>query len=586
MSRRPIHVLGHRPAGSLYSFVRANLLILPMVVMTCGQGCSHRDPFLAGGGSTELQESVDESGESDEESPHSEEGLPVAVPLTTDVSPLDRVSVKSPWFRMGASELESWDVHFRGNTPIGYTRFAVDPSHLDVSQTLRVESETKLRVRFGIEDVEQVLKIATVERPDGEMLSFEVQMKIAGSYTHCAGSAAEDHLRVMRTEEGKTQQRRVAWNRAIGGPFAIEQSLRRRPMQVGEIRQLDYLDPVVMDVVRVKMVAGPPLETADYEGVSRMLTEVTVTLELGDKQRTDLLWVDEAGAVWKSYSAQQETRIFRCRPETAIMMKSAGEWESMDKSPLPLGTNLAEAGRLERVVFDVQSRDLDPFTVLSRSGQKLRSLTAFRCEVAVEAVRGKPSEEGAEPAPDASWLDSNRYLVWDDVPFREWVAHLLEEGQGHAVSRLTRGIHREMKKLDTHHVLSISEMARNKEGDRFGHALMLAAAARMEKFPSRMVVGLLATGQEQRGRLEFHVWNEAWVSERWVPLDAWLGESPASVARIKIRDFDLRDEQPYEVMLSSLRLMRQLQISVKTVEKREQAGPDVSLRRSVRGLNE
>ncbi len=60
------------------------------------------------------------------------------------------------------------------------------------------------------------------------------------------------------------------------------------------------------------------------DGEVQKLMEVTATLQVRDKKRIDVLWVDEDGDIWKSYTDQLQLRTFRCNRETAMVMKSAG----------------------------------------------------------------------------------------------------------------------------------------------------------------------------------------------------------------------------------------------------------------------
>ncbi len=78
--------------------------------------------------------------------------------------------------------------------------------------------------------------------------------------------------------------------------------------------------------------------------------------------------------------------------------------------------------------------------------------------------------------------------------------------------------------------------------------------------------------------MEFHMWTEVWIGERWIPIDAWTGDAPALPNRIKFREFDIASRESYEVMLAAAKLMQQMDVEIKEIEaKTAPSGPDQSI---------
>ncbi len=99
------------------------------------------------------------------------------------------------------------------------------------------------------------------------------------------------------------------------------------------------------------------------------------------------------------------------------------------------------------MVFQVESRELDPFMNLSNSNQQLKSLTASTCEVIVAAVKSAPNSSGKTDKPDPSWIAADPYLQVDEPVVRQWVDSLLQEDtKGPAIVRLTKGVFRRIAK--------------------------------------------------------------------------------------------------------------------------------------------
>ena len=87
-----------------------------------------------------------------------------------------------------------------------------------------------------------------------------------------------------------------------------------------------------------------------------------------------------------------------------------------------------------------------------------------------------------------------------------------------------------------------AEVARSLEGDCTEHAVLLAALCRARKIPARVAFGLVYY-PPQKG-FAYHMWNEVWIADRWVPLDATLGLGGIGADHIKLGDSNLSRQQP------------------------------------------
>ncbi len=66
------------------------------------------------------------------------------------------------------------------------------------------------------------------------------------------------------------------------------------------------------------------------------------------------------------------------------------------------------------------------------------------------------------------------------------------------------------------------DVARLRRGDCSEHAVLLAALARAQGIPARLLSGLVYAGMDRRGhpRFMYHMWTEMHLSGRWIPFDA------------------------------------------------------------------
>ena len=134
--------------------------------------------------------------------------------------------------------------------------------------------------------------------------------------------------------------------------------------------------------------------------------------------------------------------------------------------------------------------------------------------------------------------------------------------------RMEKYVHKELKKKNFSTALaSAAEVAKHLEGDCTEHACLLAAMLRTHRIPSRVVVGLVYA--ERFGAFGGHMWTEAWLDGKWVPLDGTLGAGGIGGGHIKLADSDLGDEGPAPVtsFLPLMNLLSNVKIEIVRVEQ-------------------
>jgi len=111
---------------------------------------------------------------------------------------------------------------------------------------------------------------------------------------------------------------------------------------------------------------------------------------------------------------------------------------------------------------------------------------------------------------------------------------------------------------------SAAEVARSLQGDCTEHAVLLAAMLRGRNIPSRIAVGLVYI--EPLAAFGGHMWTEALLGDRWVPLDATLalGQGGTGAAHIKLADSSFADNgpAPMTTFLPLLHVMGKIELTV------------------------
>ena len=75
-----------------------------------------------------------------------------------------------------------------------------------------------------------------------------------------------------------------------------------------------------------------------------------------------------------------------------------------------------------------------------------------------------------------------------------------------------------------------------------------------------MAVGLLYSAQDKR--FLYHMWNEVWIKDRWIPLDATMGQGGIGAAHLKLHDSSLAGETPYGMVAPVIYLIGKLEIEL------------------------
>jgi hypothetical protein len=150
--------------------------------------------------------------------------------------------------------------------------------------------------------------------------------------------------------------------------------------------------------------------------------------------------------------------------------------------------------------------------------------------------------------PDEKYLGSSRQLECGHPA----VVKMANEAAGDLTDpveialAMEKSVHRHLKSKNFSTALATAaEVAQSLEGDCTEHAVLLAALLRVKGIPSRIVVGLVYAAPHSA--FGGHMWTEAFLDGRWVPLDATLGQGGIGAAHLKFADSSLDDDAPAPV---------------------------------------
>lgn len=498
------------------------------------------------------------------------------------IQPSSRVDdVNKPWISADQLPREIWEVQYIGNNPIGYMHRKVSVSK---SSEFEIEAESRTTVSLKGEPLVQRLKINTTETDTGALRRIEGSIEIGDNKQTFEGNvnSIDGKMTLKGINNGQaTPVLTIGWNPDYRGPFAVDQSMLRRPLEPKETRKLKYFDPILGKVVEGKLKAADDFfKTPTMFVGSRDLLEVSNISTVGNDTMQALLWVDEKGEGYKSIMQSADIRSFRTEPIVAQILSSVFDLRAMSSKTIKLsgavdrlmsnGTNIVSQ------TFRIKNSDNDPFKLFSdRTNQRKKSQNARTVDITVFRVGLNPNEMGGVELKtdndDSSQVDTDfipsksliiqkfaRTLVASQSKLDEGNVSLFEKVKV-CREELVKRI--ELKEFDNQ-IGSVLETTKSKQADCVEHALLFASVCRAMDIPTRIALGMIFNRNKEEPEMKFHAWIEFHDGERWVPSDSSDQQFPISIDRIKVLESNFTDPNPYLDILKVYQSMTELEISV------------------------
>jgi hypothetical protein len=489
-----------------------------------------------------------------------------------------------------------WEIIYLGNRPVGYTRRSVEfaksellsaqalARHSTENPLLSMEAESRVRIKIkGAEPTDQSIVISTLESPQGELIELFGKLELGTSKRHFQGHTTDSVLSIDQItydpqDKPIVNTSSVPWNPEQFGPFALQQSLQRLPMQPKETRTIRYLDPFRMAVSESRLEAIDIVDTINHAGKLIPLLEIQNRTITQGREATSTLWVDHQGVIQKSYNPTQDTLAFACDPQTARFVLSKDEFDAITIKPIPLLGSLPKRPSESSILFRISSDTLS-LTDLFPSKSHQRTTRSSPKNLSVELFSIPPSDTqpidlpNAEPlAQDPTSTDSiepSESIRWDSSNFQQWtksqLAALPENPSitnraEQAWKTLSQNL--QQSPLDKT-IQTPSDTLRNQRGDCIDQAICMTAALRSLGVHARIAVGLRADPSTVRPTLAFHTWTEYHDGTHWIPIDSTDENFVLPPDHLKVSDSNFNSINIYEPLLTTIRLLGQIEATVK-----------------------
>ncbi|MCG8651639.1 MAG: hypothetical protein MI861_17495, partial [Pirellulales bacterium] len=212
---------------------------------------------------------------------------------------------------------ETWDAHFVRGQHVGYSHIMAEPVDQTSGADVKYTMEGQLKIRRGVSTVIQRFSQTSTETSRGQLLAFDGATHVGPALTQYNGRMDRGNL-VIETLRGTNRStRQIPWQPTFRGLVAVEQSLRRKPMQVGEKRTLQMLLPAKYEMATVQLHCNGKASVPLLENEQRTLLEIDSQVSVGGMIIESMMWTDESGNILRTYSPAIQMIAYRTQQATA-----------------------------------------------------------------------------------------------------------------------------------------------------------------------------------------------------------------------------------------------------------------------------
>ncbi len=401
-------------------------------------------------------------------------------------------------------------------------------AHIGYLHRERIEADGVIETRNALSLVlkrnGQLLPVASSERHresvDGQPLGFASRLETGGTLAEVEGERHGERWQVRITQGEQRIERELDW--PTGARLAEGQRQALLRVVRGELSKLEVLafDPAAIQALPL-LTEQVGRESLGDDRHAPSLIRLRQTLGQGEALIRNDLWVSpDSGEIeqMRMPALGLELLLTACSRECATAPPIAAD--VFDSTLVPAPRALSRRDRERPLQFRIEAGDTSLAPLARVPGQQLRE-GSDGAQLAVD-----PAGDASHPPTDQD-LAPGRWLQSDDPSVRALAAK--------AVGR-SRSVPRRMQRLENavrSHIsrkslrvgyASAAEVITLREGDCTEHAVLLAAMARAEGIPARVVTGL-AYSPGYAGRNDVfvpHAWVMAWVEGRWRGYDAAL----------------------------------------------------------------
>lgn len=465
---------------------------------------------------------------------------------------------------------ETWQVIYLNGQRVGYARLLTDPRPRGEQTIIHTSAETHMTIkRFG-----QTLRMSTLltseETTEGDLLRFSFEMKNPPAQSAITeGEVTGKELQLQTLINGRQEKQTIPWTPGVKSPAYQDRLLRQNPLPSGASKTFEAFLPEFNKTAKITVTAGKAETIKLLDGSQAELLHIKVSNSLLPGLITEA-WINAQGETLKSSTNMLGTEMvtYTVSRDEALKSISVAELD-LGISTLVKVRPIPNPYQTKKAVYRITLADDNPAKVLP--GGDTQVVKPGEVEhVAEVTVTALPVPQTARLLPvGEEFTRPTSYLQSDDEKVKEHAR--LAKGDLTDPAQIARAMEKYVRDKLTNKnfstaLASAAEVARNLEGDCTEHACLLAAMLRAEKIPSRVAVGLIYV--EGPSAFGGHMWTEAFLDGKWIPLDATLGRGGVGATHLKLGDATFADDSaaPLSAFASLLTVIGKLQIEVLSVE--------------------
>ncbi len=378
----------------------------------------------------------------------------------------------------------------------------------------------------------------SVESTTGEPLEFYARSTLSSSSTVVEGKRRDTgDFAVTTTVDGSARQTLLVWPPGAMLSEGQRLALVHAADRPGQTYTMDMFDPASQAVARVEMTVIGDETVALPEG-TMVLSHQRQVLNTRRGAQTMDLWLDRQGFARKGmldmlgHKLEMLACSRRCAmaPVQKVDMFRAAMVDSPRLLPAYLRTTFLR--------YRIHTPEGSPQPVIVTDEQHVLNLGHGDWMVDV----GNP-QPGGQPPPTAEDTLPNAWVQSDAPEIRQVATRVVGDAQDDL--QKMRRLRSFVSDYITQHGLDVGyasalEVLRTRDGDCTEYAVLLAALARAEGIPTRVVTGMVYADRFSGASRVFvpHAWVQAWINGRWQSFDSALRHFDSSHIALDAGDGD------------------------------------------------
>jgi hypothetical protein len=452
--------------------------------------------------------------------------------------PLLALLLLLPSLAAAAPAADTWMSVLLGGRKIGHmhTSREIRDGSVITSQKMNIElSRAGITVALATSEVD-------AETPEGEPVAFVSITSISGIANTVTGTRRGDGKFTVVSEIGGAKSTRIIdWPKGA----LLNEGLRLAELDHGLAPGTRFSELAFQaenqTAVQVESTIAAREHVELPEG-TQPLMRVEQLVRLPGAATQTRSWIDADGNVRKTVLPVMgmDLTLIACARACALAPNQGAD--ILDHAMAQAPAALSPAWLRDGIIIDIRARSGAAPLRFAQTAEQRVSTTADGIELRI-APLGATAAIGSEAAPTLADTQANDWLQSDSAQIRALAQQGVDSARTpqekmHNLQEFVRRFIR-TKDLSVGYASAL-EVAKNPEGDCTEHAVLLAALARAQGIPARVVDGLAYADRYAGMDHVFvpHAWVQAYVDGHWQSFDAALNGFDSGHIALAVGDGD------------------------------------------------